>query len=294
MTIKHLVIAGGGPLGFRYLGALVKLEKESFWQRENIESIYGTSVGSIIGAMICLKYDWETLNKYVIERPWHDAFKINAQQLINSYYNKGIFDTKFSEIIFKPLLEAKNLSLNITLKELYEYSKIDLHIFTVDLNKFQIVELSHTLNPDLSLLQAIAMSSAVPGIFMPTIINKSCFIDGCVMCSFPINQCLRDHSNADEIFGIKSSYDMDCNVEITNENSLLDYVTSIAINAMNYIQKSVTTDAIDNTIVCCHFKNPINFTSIHESINNKELRQQWFTLGEADAEAFLSKRGSAL
>ena len=32
MTIKHLVISGGGPLGLRYLGALEKLEKESFWK----------------------------------------------------------------------------------------------------------------------------------------------------------------------------------------------------------------------------------------------------------------------
>ena len=70
MTIKNIVIPGGGALGFQYLGALQKLEKENFWKIENIESIYGTSVGAIIGAFICLKYDWETLNKYIIERPW--------------------------------------------------------------------------------------------------------------------------------------------------------------------------------------------------------------------------------
>jgi predicted acylesterase/phospholipase RssA len=52
MTIKHLVISGGGPLGLRYLGALEKLEQEEFWKLENIESIYGTSIGSIIGAFI--------------------------------------------------------------------------------------------------------------------------------------------------------------------------------------------------------------------------------------------------
>ena len=78
MTIKHLVIGGGGPLGLRFLGALQKLEQKGFWEFNNIESIYGTSVGSIIGAFICLKYDWDTLNKYIIERPWQEAFKINA------------------------------------------------------------------------------------------------------------------------------------------------------------------------------------------------------------------------
>ena len=38
MTIKHLVISGGGPLGLRYLGALEKLEKESFWNFDEIEN----------------------------------------------------------------------------------------------------------------------------------------------------------------------------------------------------------------------------------------------------------------
>ena len=96
MTIKHLVIGGGGPLGLRYIGALEKLESEGFWHFEDIESIYATSIGSIIGAFICLKYEWNTLNKYIIERPWHDAFKVNAKQIFDSYYNKGLFDKKIA------------------------------------------------------------------------------------------------------------------------------------------------------------------------------------------------------
>ena len=121
MTIKHLVISGGGPLGLRYLGVLEKLEQQSFWKFDEIESIYTTSVGSIIGAFICLKYEWDTLNKYIIERPWNDAFKFNVKQICDSYYNKGLFDKKLAEIIFKPLLQAKDLELNITLKEFYDF-----------------------------------------------------------------------------------------------------------------------------------------------------------------------------
>ena len=130
MTIKHLIISGGGPLGFRFLSALETLSIENFWNVNDIESIYGTSIGSIIGTIICLKYDWETLNNYVINRPWHDSIKITPKQLFESYYNKGIFDKKIVEILFKPLLQAKDLSLLITLQELYNYSNIDLHIFT--------------------------------------------------------------------------------------------------------------------------------------------------------------------
>lgn len=291
MTIKHLVISGGGPLGLRYLGVLEKLEQEKFWKIDDIESIYGTSIGSIIGAFICLKYDWETLNKYIIERPWHDAFKVSAKQIFDSYYNKGLFDKKLAEIIFKPLLKAKDLQLDITLKEFYEYSKIDLHIFTFELNKFETIELSHTTHPELSLLQALTMSSALPGIFMPTIIDNKCYVDGGVMCNYPLNQCLRDHTNQDEILGIKSSYNKETdsfkNVDVTQETSLLEYVICLTINSMNFIRDTVKIANIENTVRCYVTDNPLTLDFIQESISNQEIRREWLKQGEEDACEFL-------
>ena len=292
MTIKHLVISGGGPLGLRYLGALEKLEKENFWKVDNIETIYGTSVGSMIGAFICLKYDWETLNKYIIERPWNEVFKVNATQILDSYYNKGLFDKKLVEIIFKPLLQAKNIELNVTLKEFYKFSKIDFHIFTFELNNFETIELSHKTHPDLSLLQAVTMSSAFPGIFMPTIIDKKCYIDGGVMCNYPINECLRDHTNKDEILGIKSLYnkdDISKNAEVTEELSLLEYVICLTNNAINFIRSTIKLENINNTIECNVTENSSNFLDfIQQAVTNQELRNEWIKMGEEDATKFLS------
>jgi predicted acylesterase/phospholipase RssA len=292
MTIKHLVISGGGPLGLRYLGALEKLEKESIWKLENIVSIYGTSIGSIVGAFICLNYDWETLNKYIIDRPWNDAFKLTARQILDSYHNKGLFDKKLTEIIFKPLLEAKDLNIDITLKQFYEFSKIDFHIFTFELNKFETVELSHTTHPDFSLLSALTMSSALPGIFMPTIIDNKCYIDGGVMCNYPLNHCLRDHINKDEILGIKFLRDEEngCfkNVEVTTNSSLLEYVICSTINCMNFIRDTVKIENIDNTVICYILENPLTIDFIREVIKNKELRREWIEMGEKDAVPFIS------
>lgn len=294
MTIKHLVISGGGPLGLRYLGALEKLEKEGFWNFDNIESIYATSVGTIIAVFLCLKYDWDTLNTYIIDRPWHDAFKVNVKQIFDSYYNKGLFDKKLAEIILKPLLEAKDLSLNISLKEFYDSTNIDLHIFTFELNQYKTVELTHNSFPDLSLLKALTMSSSLPGIFMPTILDNGCYIDGGVMCNYPINYCLRDCSNKDEILGIKSAYDKNCddfkNVQVTADSSLLEYVMCITINSMNYIRDSVHIENIDNTVRCYITDNPLTLDSIQESIKNKDLRREWIQMGEKDALDFLQHR----
>ncbi len=291
MTIKHLIISGGGPLGLRYLGALEKLEKEGFWKFDEIETIYATSIGSIIGTFICLKYDWDTLNKYIIERPWHEAFKVNAKQIFDSYYNKGLFDKKMSEIIFKPLLQAKNLSLDITLEQFYEYSKIDLHIFTFELNNFETCELSHTSHPDLSLLEALTMSSALPGIFMPIIKENKCYVDGGVMCNYPLNYCLRDYKDTSEMLGIKYSYDKETesfkNVEVTTESSLLEYIICLTINSMNFIRDTVKLQNIENTVRCYVSKNPLTLDFIQEAITNQTLRHKWIQMGEEDAVEFL-------
>ena len=293
MTIKHLVISGGGPLGLRYLGVLEKLEKEGIWKQEDIISIYGTSIGSIIGAFICLNYDWETLNTYIIDRPWQDAFKVTAKHIFNSYYNKGLFDKKIVEIVFKPLLEAKDLTINITLQEFYEFSKIDLHIITFELNKFETIELSHTTHPELSLLKALTMSSSLPGIFMPTIIDNKCYIDGGVMCNYPLNLCLNTNNNKDEILGIKFLRDEENgifkNEEITSETSLLEYVVCSTINSMNFIRDTVKIENIENTVICYILENPLTLDFIQEVIKNKELRRKWIEMGEQDAVPFINK-----
>lgn len=294
MTIKHIVISGGGPLGFQYLGALQKLEKENFWKIENIESIYGTSVGAMIGTFICLKYDWDTLNKYIIERPWHDSIKVNSNQILNYYDKKGIFDNDFFKIIFKSLLEAKDLSVNTTLKELYNFSKIDFHIFSFNLNKFETVDLSHTTHPDYKLLDVLHMSCAVPCLFMPFINNEACYIDGGIKHNFPINYCLKDHPNKDEVLGIKINYKTEDGKPlkpiVKPESSLLDFISAFTINAMLYIRETIRDENIKNQVICYFDNNPLNLDFFIEIFSNSELRRKLLETGEQDALDFLESK----
>ena len=134
MTIKHLVISGGGPSMIQSLAAIQQLEENGFVNMKNIETIYGTSAGALVGVLICLKYDWETINDYIIKRPWHDVFPIKVQNVLDAYTKKGIFDIKTVEKCFKPLLDAKDLSMDITLEEFYKYSNIELHFFSFEIN----------------------------------------------------------------------------------------------------------------------------------------------------------------
>jgi predicted acylesterase/phospholipase RssA len=76
--IKHLVIAGGGPYAcYIYYGILKESQKQGLWDIKNIKSIYGTSAGAILAVLLSLKYSWETMDNYVIKRPWQNVFKFD-------------------------------------------------------------------------------------------------------------------------------------------------------------------------------------------------------------------------
>ena len=89
--IKHIVINGGGPTGLLCYGALKYLFEHEFIHLDNVQSIYGTSAGAIIAALILLKYDWQTLDDYLLKRPWNKVFKLEPDHFFEMYVSKGLF-----------------------------------------------------------------------------------------------------------------------------------------------------------------------------------------------------------
>ena len=231
MTIKHIVISGGGPTGLLSYGAAKYLEQQKFWSMENIESIYGTSIGALFGVILSLHHDWKTIDDYFIICPWDTILQKNStfHDVLGVYTNKGIMSGDFFDIIMKPLLLAKDLTLDVTLDELYQFNKKEIHIMTVELNTFKLVNLSYKTHPSLKVMDAIKMSCAFPILFSPKIfieteteMNKEdkkdnneecsrhvcCYIDGGVMCNYPVNVCMEDQQcDPDEILGFRNIWE---------------------------------------------------------------------------------------
>lgn len=295
--IKYLVIAGGGPLGFRYLGALLHLHDIGFWNIDSVEKIYGTSIGAVIGAFFCLKYDSDTLKQYVVDRPWHDAFKITGRQIFDAYYAKGLVDTEIMTTIFKPLLEAKELTTQITLQEFYNFCRIELNIYTCDLNEFKIIPISYKTHPDMLLMRALTMSCALPGLFIPYCNDQQCIVDGGVICNYPLQYCIRDNecSNKNILgvnYAINSSFNN--NIKINEKSTLLDFIMAFSINAINFAsQTSTNTEVqIKNELVCLVDGQAITLENISTAINSSEMRKKLITDGEADADNFIKNNGN--
>ena len=89
--IRHLVISGGSVNGLLMYGALkhMNMQDPPLWRHSDLTSIYATSVGTMIATMICLGFDWETLDTYIINRPWEDVFNVEeGEQNAHTYLEK--------------------------------------------------------------------------------------------------------------------------------------------------------------------------------------------------------------
>jgi len=285
MTIKHLVISGGGPTMIKSLGACQYLEQNNFWKLDEIKTIHGTSAGAIIGSMLCLNYDWNTLNTYVIERPWNDALPFSVKSVLESYTNRGIFGKKAIETIFKSLLLGKDLSLDITMSEFYEYSKIELYMYSFEINNFKMETISYKTYPELPLLTALQMTSAVPILVSPVCLDGKCFIDGAVVSNYPLNYCLDMVENPNEILGFKNDYgEKKESHKIDEESTLLDYIMAFLYKLIFQLNTEDKQTAIENEVV--YSAQYLSFEYIKSVLSSQEIRREFLESGIQSAKDF--------
>jgi len=254
MTIKHLVIGGGGPFGLCALGSLKYLHDKEFWNIKNIESIYATSIGALVAVYLSLKYDYEYIVEYLVKRPWEKIFEeIGIQNILELYKNKGLINVY--SIYFKKysiLFEAKGISPNVTMKDFYNYSGIEFNFITCDANQFKRITISHKTHPDLELMTALCMTSAFPVIFTPVIIDNKCYIDGGIFSNYAVNICLQETGcKHEEILGVKKYQSTDINDGlITNESNIIDFLEKITLNIFNRINDELLLETIPYEVVC--------------------------------------------
>jgi predicted acylesterase/phospholipase RssA len=285
--IEHIVINGGGPTGLISYGSLKHLFEQEFININNIKSIYGTSIGALIGVLISLKYDWSTLDDYVIKRPWETVFKLELDNMFQMYYTKGLFQFSIVHEILKPLLSAKDLSENITLKEYYDYTKIDHHFFTVEMNSLKKVDLNYKTYPNLSLLSALEMTSAVPILCKPVIIDNNCYVDGGLFDNYPINECIKNEKcTENEIIGIRNKWTQD-DVTITDDMNLFQYLQLSIQQLVKYVQNDNIAKPIRYEVKCVCDDHVSQISNWYEYMTDREKRINLINSGKRFAEIFI-------
>jgi len=298
--ITKLVISGGGPTLFRSLGVLQHLMKQDYFKMSDINSIYGTSAGAIIAVILCLGFDWDTINDYVIERPWQDAYPIDIKCIFDAYTKRGIFDRKILEIFFKPLFDAKDISMDVTLEEFYKYCNKDVHMYSFEIHGFCVEDISHKSHPDLALLTALQMSSAIPILISPVYIQGKCYVDGGVICNYPLDHCLghcldssgNQATSISEILGIQNQYESISEKYNVNENStILDFILCFLYKFIFNRSENIFKQQLDNEVVCkSEF---MTLAYLQNVLSSKETRREILENGIEIAKEFLLNKSKS-
>jgi len=285
MNIKHIVISGGGPSLIQSISAIRYLNEKKIIDIDNIESIYGTSAGAIIGALLCMRFDWDTITDYILKRPWHEVFCVKAQNVLEAYQKKGLFDKRIIDKTFHPLFLAKDIPFDITLKSFYEYSHIELHIFAFEINSFVTEDISHLTHPDMKLLDAIFMSSSIPFIMTPTIVDNKCYVDGGVSTNYPLEPCIQSGKKTDEILGFRNNYSDYQKTSIDADSTLIDLMFCLCFNIFNhYMNKPSPTIKYE---VLCNV-NMLSLEYINAFLNSVDLRKEYYDKGIESAKEFMA------
>jgi len=287
--IKHLVIPGGGPTGIVSLGALQYLEEQNFWNKEDIESIYATSVGTFLATFIAFGFEWPMITDYIIKRPWHEAIQITPNMFFDAYSKKGLLDRSVIEIVFKPFFAIKEWPLDFTMSQFYDATKKDMHFFTLESNAFEIVDINYKTFPDLPILTAIQMSSAIPGIICPVFIEDKCYVDGGVVINYPLKNCLDDVEDPEIIFGINNFYIKGGDNMIKIESTLLDFIVNFITSMVFSVGARFLTEpgCIKNELIFETY--PMSLDDLKKVLYDQQTREQLFEKGMKGAIDYLVK-----
>jgi predicted acylesterase/phospholipase RssA len=268
-VIKHIVIAGGGVYGLNVYGALRQSHDSNFWNINNIESVYGTSVGSIFGTIICFKLDWDVLDEFIITRPWQNVFKIDMLNIVNSIQSLGILNIKTIEDLFLPLLKAKDLALDITMLQFYEHTQIELHLFATEIEEFKLVDISYKTHPDWKLVEAVYASSALPCLFSPLLKDNKSYCDGGFICNYPVYACYEKCENKDEIFGLRN-YMLSNKNSLTEKSTLFDYILKLLITMIRKISINEECNIKHEIKLECSLVSIYDIYLVASSIDNRK------------------------
>jgi predicted acylesterase/phospholipase RssA len=293
MTIKHLVLSGGGPTGIFTYGAASQLAKKDFWRLADIKSIYGCSIGAYMAVVFSLDYAWDWLDEYFIKRPWDKLLAVSTIHLTDIYIKKSLINETFIQEALFPLLRGKELSESITLKELYDYNKIDIHIYTTNINTDRLtkVDLSHTSHPNLTVIKALQMSMAVPIVFEPICDAEDCFVDGGLLNNFPLNDCLlQQQCQSDELLAFKNIWKNKDkqSQQIKTTSTIFDFLLVL----MRKIQASVDTELDQDEkevkyIIGCPVDDLVGLDKWAEALATKDIRKSIVERSIVQADLFL-------
>jgi len=225
-----------------------------------------------------------------MNRPWEDLYEITPTHIYNLYSKKGIFDRENMVKLMEPLFEFTNISINITLEEFYHLTGIDIHFFAIELNDLNIVDISHTTYPTLTVIEALCMTTCLPVVFEPFMVNDVYYVDAGLIVNYPLSYCLKylesikggelTREDKLEILGLninQENPEKKTTSEIIKQSNLIIYSLYMMKKLIKKKYDIKKPEDVPNTIT--YYTQESIFTSLLESLSSPEKRENYIQEG---------------
>ena len=154
MKIDTLIMSGGGPSGIAYIGIFDALIEKGILTNDlaGIKEIIVASVGIIFAYLYMLDLPEESQRKIVMKASVFSVLNADDLNIDDLLVDFGLFKTdKLREITY---IVTKNYfgKEDITLKELYDKTKIKLTVKVFNATMKQVQYISYENHPNISFL----------------------------------------------------------------------------------------------------------------------------------------------
>lgn len=203
MQISQLVLSGGGTRGLVLLGSLHHLFTNNMLNMKYIHSVYGVSIGGIIGGMLTFGFTplelFDFMNQIDIGNIIGGTVRINQILECKSIYPQARQKLTF---LIESLMKYKNIPLNITMYEHYKLTGKKLNILLANITTKRHEMFNYQTHPNVSLVTVLYATAAVPFIFPFVTINGNTYVDGAICDHIPIEQAINNECYYDRTIGI--------------------------------------------------------------------------------------------
>jgi len=173
--MKNLIIGPGAMGFFIYLGVVSRLKKDG--HLDDLEAISGASAGALIGFLFCIaKGDSTKALDFSLNVPINQIMKPNIKSLLKDY---GLIPYMKIRKVLVGVCQTFLGKDDVSFQELYDIHPIKLYISAYCVDFMKTVYFSAESTPNMSVLDAVCASVAIPFLFSSVKLNDGWnYIDG--------------------------------------------------------------------------------------------------------------------
>lgn len=184
--LTHISFSGGGCFGFSYLGVIHYLQLNQMLG--HLHHVSGTSIGSIFAVFLAMGIPVDNLFMYI--KRWienQENLIIDGRQFLDIFTQKGIDDgTRFIQCLQWAFEDAYQVD-DITFLDLCKKTGIIVSICATCIETGKATYFSVDTTPNVSVIEAVRASMAIPMFVIPVKIGDYHYVDGAVSKNHPIS-----------------------------------------------------------------------------------------------------------